>query len=93
MVQYTLLRFLVFFGVLLVLGFVPALRSNTLLLVIAAALVSLVLSAALLKPFRERATLELQRRMAERRAQADAPPPVADPDASAEDAEVDGDYR
>lgn len=93
MARYTLLRFLIFFGVLLALGFIPMLRANTFALVLVAAVVSLVVSAVLLKPLREQATLDLQNRVAARKAEAENPPPVADPDASAEDAEVDGDYR
>ncbi|MFV0463421.1 MAG: DUF4229 domain-containing protein [Nostocoides sp.] len=93
MARYTLLRFLVFFGVLALLALIPPLARDKLLLLVLSAVVSLVVSYVLLKPLRDRATMQLQQRMADRRA-ADWQPHVSkDSDSTAEDAEIDEDFR
>ena len=87
MMRYSLLRLLVFFGCFFVLALVPVLAANKILLLVLAALLSLLVSWFLLKPFREQAAHQLQRRVETRRASHDA---VGQADADAEDAESEG---
>lgn len=86
MVRYTLLRFLVFFGCLCVLWFVPALRADKVLLVALSAVASLAVSWVVLRPFRQEAATQLAERVGRRQA---AHEDVGHADADAEDAELD----
>ena len=86
MLRYSVLRLLIFFGVLSLLWLV-GIRDQWMLLVLAA-LISMVLSFFVLARFREESTAELARRI-ERRAAAKRAnaPAVSGVDEAAEDAE------
>lgn len=91
MVRYTLLRLLIFFGVLLALSLV-GLRDNIVLLLGLSAVISAVLSYVLLRGMRDEMTAKLMdwdqsRRAAKAESGTGA---VAGSDEAAEDAEVDG---
>jgi type II secretory pathway component PulM len=86
MVRYTVLRLLIFFGVLCALWLVGLRdRDQQWMLLVLAALISMVLSYFLLARFREESTRQLQERF-EQRGQAKRERAV-DADAAAEDAE------
>ena len=95
MIRYSILRFLIFFGVVFVLWLV-GLRDNPTLLLVLSAVISVVVSFVALRGMREEMTRQLQERFeakAEARAQEAAATGHARPasaDELAEDAEVDG---
>ena len=86
MLRYSVLRLLIFFGVLSLLWLV-GIRDQWMLLVLAA-LISMVLSFFVLARFREESTAELARRIERRAAAKQAgTPAVSGADEAAEDAE------
>jgi hypothetical protein len=86
MLRYSVLRLLIFFGVLSLLWLV-GIRDQWMLLVLSA-LISMVLSYFVLARFREESTAELARRVERRTAAKQAGrPAVSGPDEAAEDAE------
>ncbi|KAB7746445.1 DUF4229 domain-containing protein [Nostocoides sp. F2B08] len=94
MIQYTLLRLLVF-GACLYVFWLLGLRSETELpyLVIAAALTSMVISYFTLRPMRERFSAQMAHRIEERTAAKAARRQDEPGDEDAEDAEVDDSFR
>jgi hypothetical protein len=85
MLRYTLLRILIFFGVLALLWLLGLRdRDEQLILVVAAALVSMVISYFALRPFRE----EYSRQIAQRLEARAAAKQQRDADEAAEDAEA-----
>lgn len=96
MLRYSLLRILIFFGVAAVFWLLGLRDSQEMFLLVAlSAVVSLVISAVVLKPFRDEASTQLATRIAARRARQTAPPQTQerDRDAVAEDDEDGGDFR
>ena len=93
MLRYSVLRLLLFFGVLSVLWLL-GLRDEDeqVWLLVLAALISMVISIVVLRPFREDYSRQLAERL-ERRAQAKAQRAARGTDEQAEDAEDGGDYR
>lgn len=94
--RYSVLRLLVFFGVAGVLWLLGLRDSDEMpILLLLSAAISLVISAVVLKPFRDRASDEIARRVEERRLRRAGRPTASQQDADAEDAEVEGpgDYR
>ena len=93
MLRYSVLRLLVFFGVAGVLWLLGLRdQEEMIVLVLLAGIISLGISAIVLKPFRDQASDEIARKVQERRARRAGHPTPADRDAAAEDAEAD-DYR
>jgi type II secretory pathway component PulM len=97
MLRYTVLRLLIFFGVLLVLWLLGLReREEQVLLVVGAALLSMGISYVVLRPFREDYSRQIAERL-ERRAQARQGRRDAVSDEQAEDSreasEDPGDYR
>ncbi len=93
MLRYSVLRLLVFFGVagaLWLLGLRDT--DEMIVLLLLAGVVSLVISAVVLKPFRDQASDEIARKVEQRRARRAEQPTAAEQDAAAEDSEAD-DYR
>lgn len=89
MVRYTLLRTLIFFGVLALLWLVGLRgRDNVLPLVMASALISMLVSYFVLKPFRQDYSREIAEKLEARAAKKQSAPS----DEAAEDAE-DETYR
>lgn len=66
-IQYTLLRLLIFFVCLLLLGLIPALRENLLLLVVIATTVSMLVSVFALNRMRDQMSRDLVAWTEERR--------------------------
>lgn len=89
MVRYTLLRLLIFFGVLMALSLV-GLRDNIVLLLGLSAVISAVLSYVLLRGMRDEMTAKLMDWDQSRRAAKGHTGSVDGADEAAEDAEVDG---
>ena len=94
MIQYTLLRLLIF-GACLYVFWLLGLRSETELpyLVIAAALTSMVISYFALRPMRERFSAQVAHRIEERTSAKSARRQDEPADEDAEDAEVDDSFR
>jgi hypothetical protein len=95
MLRYSLLRLLIFFGVLALLWLLGLRdREEQLILVVAAALLSMVISYFVLRRFREDYSREIAEKL-ERRAEAKQRKRAAQNDEAAEDAEARGDeeYR
>lgn len=93
MLRYSVLRLLIFFGVagiLWLLGLKD--EDEMIVLVLLAGLISLVISAVVLKPFRDEASDQIARKVEERRARRAGQVSPTDADAAAEDAEAD-DFR
>ena len=93
MLRYSVLRLLVFFGVAGVLWLLGLRdQEEMIVLVLLAGVISLVISAFVLKPFRDQASDEIARKVEARRARRAERPTATEEDAAAEDAEAD-DYR
>jgi hypothetical protein len=95
MLRYSLLRLLIFFGVLALLWLLGLRdRDEQLILVVGAALLSMVISYFVLRRFREDYSREIAQKL-ERRAEAKQKKRAAQNDEAAEDAEARGDeeYR
>ena len=93
MLRYSVLRLLVFFGVAAVLWLLGLRdQGEMVVLILLAGVISLVVSAVVLKPFRDAASADIVRRVEARRARRVEEPGQMAGDAAAEDAEAD-DYR
>lgn len=93
MLRYSVLRLLIFFGVAGVLWLIGLQEEDEMIaLLLLSGLISLVISAVVLKPFRDEASTAIARKVEERRARRAAQPTATETDAADEDAEAD-DYR
>ena len=86
MLRYSVLRLLIFFGVLSLLWLLGLRdRDQQWMLLVLAALISMVLSYFVLARFREESTRQIEARLAQRSREREVPP--VDSDEAAEDAE------
>ncbi len=86
-IQYTLLRLLIFFVCVLLLGLIPALRENVIWLLILATTVSMLISVFALNSMRNRMSMELTAKLEERHRRREEKRIATDADERLEDLE------